>query len=147
MSLPHIVETASAKLPGAADIGAFSSALIARNSFAEVPQRAYCKKNQYPRMIHFSRNIRICKSMTVDKLDTVGSLMILEVNTLTDECREANDNLEGYRATSRYHPHHPRLSLPLISTLNTRNRLFVSIQQYYCYIEESFRNQISNANH
>jgi len=37
VSLPHVVETASAELPSAADIGALSSTLIAGNGLAEDP--------------------------------------------------------------------------------------------------------------
>lgn len=37
ISLPHVVEATGAKLPGAANIGALPSALIAGDSFAESP--------------------------------------------------------------------------------------------------------------
>jgi len=37
MSLPHVVEAAGAELPGAAYVGAFSSALVAGNGLTKVP--------------------------------------------------------------------------------------------------------------
>lgn len=37
MSLPHVVEAAGAELPGAAYVGTFSSALVARTGLTEAP--------------------------------------------------------------------------------------------------------------
>lgn len=44
--LPHIVETTGAKLPSAANVGALTSALIARDGLTDSPQRAYCDRDK-----------------------------------------------------------------------------------------------------
>lgn len=69
MSLPHVIEATGAELPRATYVGAFSAALVAGDCLAEGPQRAHCKKAQYPGATHFCGCVFAIRGWSEDVVD------------------------------------------------------------------------------